>query len=341
MARERTFIIHPFDDIYDDFLNGPWNLLVQSQIASYLPGQHAVSTEQLQKLGAAPVSLIVSLDKELISEFCEVTKIPLSDLRLSVRTFSRFMNLSKIAYSQKLSEIDDLSAELAIALNTDAADLVNPVSACHTGFTIQVLVTLDKSRVVPATELVPKYRFTILAEDSFKLRPATGGGLGLQFFKLTPDVRRNENIPKQSPYYIKKIEKPWTVEKITDCAVIYVDSLLLEKANLLRNNKQGQRQFMEIHVEIIDSVLQDLANHLGSLDIVGQPRPTYESIRATVAGKVVNILHSKGNGVGADLDHDQLIAELADHPSRSRARALAALSHLETLLDAFDEEESQ
>ena len=341
MARERTYLVHPFDDVYDDFRNGPWNLQLITQIASYLPGQHAVSTEQLRKLSNSPVVLRLSLSQDLIANFCEDTKIELSMLRLSIRTYSRFMNLSQVVYSVKLSEIEDLAEELSIGLNGDDTDATNPIFACHTGFEVQVLVTLDQDRDVPKNELKPRHRFTILATESFRLRPATGGGLGLQFLKLTPEIRRAENIPNKSSYFIKKIEKPWTVQKITDCAVVFVDSLLLEKAHLLRSKAQGQRQFLEIHVEILDAMLQDFSAHIQTKRALGQSVPTYESVQAMVAGKIIRILYEKGNGTGGQLSHDQLIAELADNPSRSKARAQAALLHLDAVLEVFDEEENQ
>lgn len=340
MARERTYLVHPFDDVYDDFRNGPWNLQLMTQIASYLPGKHAVSTDQLRRLSNSPVVLRLSLSQDLIANFCEETKIGLSMLRLSVRTYSRYMNLSRVVYSKKLSEIEDLAEDLSIALNDDQADTTNPIFACHTGFAVQVLVTLDQDRDVPKSELKPRHRFTILATESFRLRPASGGGLGIQFLKLTPEIRRGENIPNKSSYFIKKIEKPWTVQKITDCAVVFVDSLLLEKAHLLRSKAPGQRQFLEIHVDILDSMLQDFSAHIQTRRALGQAVPTYESVRAMVAGKIIHILYQRGNGTGGQLSHDQLISELADNPSRSKARAQAALSHLDAVLEVFDEEEN-
>jgi hypothetical protein len=339
MTRERTYLVHPFDDVYEDFLRGPWNLQLQTRIATYLPGPHAVSTEQLRELSSAPVILKILLNDELVSSFSESTEIDLSQMRLSIRSYSRFLNLSQVAFSKQLSEIDDLSEELEVQLNMDQSDRSNPVMACHTGFDVQAVITLDKNRQVAADQLVPKRRFTILASDLFKLRPASGSGLGIQFLKLSPEIRRIENVPGQSYLYVKSIEKSWTVQKITDCVLVFVDALLLEKSNLLRGKKRGQRQFLEIYVQIIDVVLQDFSRHLASLRINDVSLPSYDSINKTVAGKVMNILHLKGNGMAGKLDHDQLIAELADYPNRSRSRAQAALGYLDSLLDAFDEEE--
>lgn len=339
MARERTYLVHPFDDVYDDFLRGPWNLQLQTRIATYLPGPHAVSTDQLRELSSAPVALQILFDHKLVAGFSESTNIELSQMRLSVRSYSRFMNLSRVSFSKKLSEIDDLSETLKVQVNPDLSDQTDPVLACHSGFDVQAVITLDEDRRAAADQLVPKRRFTILSSDVFKLRPASGSGLGIQFLKLTPEIRRTENVPGQSYLYIKNIEKSWTVQKITDCVLVFVDALLLEKANLLHGKKQGRRQFLEIFVQIIDAVIQDFSRHLASLRFNGNSLPTYDSMSKTVAGKVVNILHTKGNGMAGRLDHDQLIEELADYPNRARARAQASLGYLDSLLDAFDEEE--
>jgi hypothetical protein len=339
MSRELSLVVRPFDDAYEDLWDSLSATVVKSSISSYADGEHRLSVEQLAALSNTSSSVEVDLQLNEISELVEPLGLDLDDLRLSVRTFSKYMNLSDLVFSAKLSELGGMP----MTIQLDGRDNwdVSPLFAHNTGFLVQVAITLDVDRVIPENSLAPRHRHTILSECRFSFVPSTAEGNGLEIRRLNEESRIAERVPKNSSIYIKRIESPVSTNRLNDVLAVYVDSRLLDRISARKGSGPARFHIAQIGVAILtDIVLRSSIELNQKIAEVGIP-PKLEDLKRTVTGKLIEMLLKKGQAPGYEENAQQLLDELVERPERTLSRVQAVYSHQPQALESLELEENQ
>lgn len=335
MARETGLQVRPYPDIYDEI----WEILDSSIISSptvkYKKGDYKLTTEQLVALGTSELFAEIELDKTEISKLISKDSLSLDEVQLSVYAYSKETNLGTVIYSERVSDIEE--DVIKIRLSGVTREEVDPLRACINGFSISLLITLNEHRIDRLNNLSPKAKHAILARTSFGFLSQSDEGSGLDFNKLTDEVRAIEGIPKLSAIYIKSLESPVASEKLGDCLKIYVDSNLLNRIDVGRREPIGKLYIAKIGIEILSNVIMRSSIELNRRFADSNVRPTLESFKGTVVSTLVKMLSKKGQLPGHNLTNEELFDELIERPDKSITRAQAFWSAQSKFMDAFEE----
>ena len=339
MARERSLIIRPFDHAFDQLLSALDDQELKTSQATYLPGEYSIRPEALKRISEEGAELVTRLNEAALVDACDKADLDLSNVRFSIRTFSQFTNLSEVVFSESLANVlrDPV---VRVPIGAAAREDQNPVRACHTGFLIQTVLSLNVERPYEDDKpLAPRLKHSILSESSFLLRPIPVDGLGIDFLPLTPQVRQAERVTKESIFYIKRKESPLFEQRLQDCVDVYVDWVLLDKIKNTQGSTRSDFFTTHILLKTLDAIITRASIELNARVQAGDNALSFEPFRQTVLGKLITILHRAAQVSGAPRDEGGLMEELIQDPSRTSNRIEEALSALSQALDTFDEEE--
>ena len=335
MARETGLQVRPYPDLYDNI----WNILDSSTIysptARYPKGDYKLTPEQLAVLASSDLTAGIEIDKTQIYELVSEDNLSLDDIRLSIYSYSKETNLGAVIYSERLADVKD--EKLKIRLSGVTREEVDPLLASVNGFRITLLLTLNGHQINPLSNLSPKTKHSILARTSFRFLPQSDEGSGLDYKRLTDEVREIEKIPKLSAFYIKSLENPVESEKLGDCLNVYVDSNLLSRIDISRREPIGKLYIAKIGIEILTDLVMRSSIELNRRIAENANQQTFQSLDGTVVSKLIKMFSKKGQLTGHHLSNDELLEELIERPEKSITRAQAIWSAQSKLMDAFEE----
>lgn len=337
MSRELGLVVRPYDDAYEILWDSLASTVVQSHLARYAAGEHRLTVDQLSALSGEKARAEIDLDVLDIEILIEPLGLKLEDLRLSVRTFSKFMNLSDVVYSEKLTSIN--KNPIVIELSEQTEPTVDPLLAVHTGFQIQVTLTLDIERDLPNNSLAPRSRHSILSDVKFAFASSSDEGSGLEIRKLNDEVRLSERIPKNTSIYIKRVESPVTTNRLTDAMSVYVDGKLLERMKNRNGSGITKLHVAQIGIAILSDVVLRSSIDLNKQLVESGLTSEFESIKRTVTGKLVELLQKKGQVTGHRATCEQLLEELVERPERTLARVQSVWALQQQALESFEQED--
>lgn len=337
MSRELGLVVRPYDDAYEILWDSLASTVVQSHLARYAAGEHRLTVDQLSALSGEKARAEIDLDVLDIEILIEPLGLKLEDLRLSVRTFSKFMNLSDVVYSEKLTSIN--KNPIVVELSEQTEPTVDPLLAVHTGFQIQVTLTLDIERDLPNNSLAPRSRHSILSDVKFAFASSSDEGSGLEIRKLNDEVRLSERIPKNTSIYIKRVESPVTTNRLTDAMSVYVDGKLLERMKNRNGSGITKLHVAQIGIAILSDVVLRSSIDLNKQLVESGLTSEFESIKRTVTGKLVELLQKKGQVTGHRATCEQLLEELVERPERTLARVQSVWALQQQALESFEQED--
>lgn len=339
MSRELSLVVRPYDDAYEDLWDALASTVIKTRANTFAIGEHRLSNEHLASLSEAQSFVEIDLDLAEIGTLIEPLDLSLEDLRLSVRTYSKFMNLSDVVFSEVMEKLGEMP--LSIQFDGETRPDLSPLFAHHTGFQVQVAITLDVERDLPENSLAPRHRHTILSEARFSFVSTNTEGSGLEIRRLNEETRVTERVPKNASIYIKRMESPVTTNRLNDVLVTYVDGRLLDRIMARRGSSASKLHVAQIGVAILsDVVLRSSVELNRQIVEVGAP-PNYEDLKRTVTGKLIDMLLKKGQAPGHQDTAEQLLEELIDRPERSLARVQAVYSYQPQALESLELEENQ
>jgi len=260
--------------------------------------------------------------------------LQLSDIRLSIYTYSRENNLGSIVYSSLLSDLDN--GNLRILISGVERPESDPLLAILNGFDVNVVLTLDKHRESSQLKLSPRLQHSILSKAVFSFGPEKVSRNTFQINKLTNEIRENEGIPESNVYYAKFIESPLNSEQLSDCVIFYVDSSVLSRLEVSKNSDIGKLYVADIGVELLSGLVLKSSNELNRFCSDHSAAPLFEDIKKTVLGKLVKSIHKKGQSKKQKISQDELIEELINRPERTLARIESIYSVQKRMLDGFE-----
>jgi len=339
MSRELSLVVRPYDDAYEDLWDALASTLIKTRVKTFAIGEHRLSNEHLASLSEAHLLVEVDLDLSEIGTLIEPLDLTLEDLRLSVRTYSKFMNLSDVVFSEVMEELSDMP--LAIQIDGGPRPDQSPLFAHHTGFQVQIVITLDIERDLPKNSLAPRYRHTVLSEARFSFVSANTEGSGLEIRRLNEETRITERVPKNSSIYIKRVESPVTTNRLNDVLVTYVDGRLLDRIMARRGSSASRLHVAQIGVAILSDIVLRSSVELNRQIVTAGAPPKYDDLKRTVTGKLIDMLLKKGQAPGHQDIAEQLLEELIDRPERSLARVQAIYSLQPQALESLELEENQ
>ena len=337
MSRELGLVVRPYDDAYEILWDSLASTVIQSHLARYAAGEHRLTVDQLTALSAEESKAEIDLDVPEIESLIEPLGLKLEDLRLSVRTFSKFMNLSDVVYSEKLTSIN--KNPIMIELSEKTEPNVDPLFAVHTGFQIQVTLTLDIERDLPNNSLAPRLRHSILSDVKFAFASSSDEGSGLEIRKLNDEVRLSERVPKNTSIYIKRVESPVTTNRLNDAMSVYVDGKLLERMKNRNGSGITKLHVAQIGIAILSDVVLRSSIDLNKQLVESGSTPEFESMKRTVTGKLVELLKKKGQVTGHRETPEQLLEELIERPERTLARVQSVWALQQQALESFEQED--
>lgn len=337
MSRELGLVVRPYDDAYEILWDSLASAVVQSHLARYASGEHRLTVDQLTALSGEESRVEIDLDALEIESLIEPLGLKLEDLRLSVRTFSKFMNLSDVVFSEKLTSLT--KNPVLIGLSEKSKPDIDPLFAIHTGFQIQVTLTLDIERQLPNNSLAPRLRHSILSDVKFAFVSTSDEGSGLEIRKLNDEVRHSERVPKNTSIYIKRIESPVTTNRLNDAMSVYVDGKLLERMKIRNGSGITKLHVAQIGIAILSDVVLRSSIDLNKQLAESGSTPEFESINRTVTGKLVELLQKKGQVTGHRETSEQLLEELIERPERTLARVQSVWGLQQQALESFEQEE--
>lgn len=339
MSRELSLVVRPYDDAYEDLWDALASTVIKTNVSTYATGEHRLSSEHLASFSNAQSGVEVDIDLAEIGALVEPLGLSLHDLRLSVHTYSKFMNLSDVVFSEPMNNLGDMP--FVIQFDRQSRPDLSPLFAFHTGFQVHVVITLDVERELPENSLAPRHRHTILSEARFSFISTSTEGSGLEIRRLNDEARASERVPKNSSIYIKRIESPVTTNRLNDVLVVYVDGRLLDRIMARRGSGASKFHVAQIGVAILtDVVLRssvELNRHIAE---VGSP-PSFDELKRTVTGKLIEMLLKKGQAPGHQDSAEELLDELIETPERSLARVQAVYSLQPQALESLELEENQ
>lgn len=338
MSRELSLVVRPYDDAYEDLWDSLAATIVKTGVSSYAVGEHRLSSEHLAALSNSASSIEFDIHLSELGELIDPLGLKLADLRLSVRTYSKFMNLSEVVFSEKLSELGEMP--MAIQLDCRNRSDVSPLFAKQTGFVIQAAITLDIDRNLPESSLAPRSRHTILSESRFSFVPTSAEGNGLEIRRLNEEVRLTERVPKSASIYIKRIESPVTTNRLNDVLAVYVDTRLLDRVLARKGSGVAQFHVAQIGVAILTDIVMRSSIELNRQVAEVGSCPRIEELKRTVTGKLIEMLLRKGQAPGHQETAEQLLDELVERPERALARVQAVYSHQPQALESLELEEN-
>lgn len=339
MARELALVVRPFDDAHEILWDALASTLIKTEVRRYAVGEHQLTSDQWKSLSSSSSSVEVDVRLEELATLIQPLGLGLQDLRLSVRAYSKFMNLSDLVFSEKLSEIE--SMPLTIHFDTGSRPDLTPLFACHTGLQVQAAITLDVQRTLPASSLAPRYRHTILSEARFSFMPTNNDGNGCDILRLNPEVRTAERLSKNVLIYIKRIESPLTSTKLSDVLSVYVDGQLLDRIKARRSSGMAKFHIKQIGVAIHSDIAMRSSIELNRQMLESGAQPKVEDLRHTVTGRLLEKLTKKGQVPGYQDSPEQILDELIERPERSLARIQEVWSCQSHAIDSLELEENQ
>ena len=338
MARERSLIIRPFDDAFNQLLSALEDQELKTSQAAFRPGEYSIRPEALKRISEEGADLVTVLNESALVDACKSADLSPANVQFSVQTFSQFMNLSEVLYSETLADVLDHSV-VRVPIGAVSREDRNPIRACYTGFTVQSVLTLNVE--LPFTDnkpLAPRLRHSILSESIFVLRPIPVEGLGIDFLPLTPQVRKAERVTGNSMIYIRKKESPLFEQRLQDCVDVYVDWILLDKVKRTQDSSRSAYFTTQILLKTLDAIVTRASIELNTRILADDSPLSFEPLRQTVLGKLILILLRAAQVSGANRDESGLLEELVQDPSRTSNRIKEALAVLPQALDTFDEE---
>lgn len=336
MSRERKQVVRPFDDAFDEIWSVLQSTVLKTQTARYLPGDYQLAEGVLSAVPDETLEVDVDLDLEALDEAANGVGLALADFRLSVRTYSKFMNLSNVVFSELASDLDNGS--FVVPINNHAREDIDPLRAVVTGFDVQVVLTLDRQRSVAAGSLAPSLRHSILSEVRFGFSSSSGEGTGLNYHRLNDEVRAVEGVPREATIFIKRIESPAAVNRLSDVMAIYVDSQLLDRMMARRRTGAGKLHIAQLGIAILSDVVLRSSLDLNRRILENGSAPTLESLKKTVTGKLIEMVSKKGQPVGRRYESEQLFEELIERPEKMLTRVQALYGSRGNALDSFETE---
>jgi len=288
MARELALVVRPFDDDYENLWDALASTLIKTEVRRYAIGEHQLNSEHWKSLSGSNSSVEIDVDLKELAALIQPLGLGLQDLRLSVRTYSKFMNLSDLVFSEKLSEIELMP--MTVRFDTESRPDLNPLFARHTGLQVQAAITLDVQRTLPASSLAPRYRHTILSEARFSFLPTNSDGNGCDILRLNPEVRAAERLSKNVLIYVKRIESPLTSTKLSDVLSVYVDGQLLDRIKVRRTSGMAKFHIRQIGVAIHSDIAMRSSIELNRQMLESGSQPKIADIRHTVTGRLLEKL---------------------------------------------------
>jgi hypothetical protein len=333
MAREQSLIVLPFEDSFVELSTALDSATVLVGSTEYPRGRNVLSEGRLRDFLANEVKVDVELDNEWMIRVLDRCGLKRSDVRLVVRTFSKFLNLSYIAYLQPLDDIEFGKIEIEVSRPTDIYR--DPLRAIHTNFSIDVYLTLAIDKKSSATSLKPWKKHTILAWVPFSFL-SKDDGVGLNVEKLDDEVRSRRRLPEKCATYIESGGSPIECTRLNECSTLYVDEKLIEKIRYVGNTQAGRAFQRSVGVDLISDVIMRSHSELTRAENL---ELTINDLRDTVAGKVIRSFLMKSQPrTGARLTESDILSEVRTDPERSIARAQSFFSMRVEMLKTFDGE---
>ena len=337
MARELALVVRPFDDDYDTLWSVLGATLVKTPTASFASGEHRLSETHLRAMTQEAMTVEIDIDLQLVTELCSALNLVLEDLRLSVRTYSKYTNLSDVIFSETLDSLK--SGQFTIPLSSQSREDIDPLFACFTGFQVQTVLTLNRDQSSMSQSLAPRYRHSILGEARFVFLSKESEGNGLEIFRLNDELRKAEKIPQQTAVFIKQIESPISSNRLTDVLAVFVDSRIIERVTLRKSSSASRLHVAQIGIAILSDIVNRSSIELNRRVAEGGSATTLESLRKTVTGKLIEMLFKKGQSLGHRIEQEKLLEELIDNPGRTLARVQAIYTYQTHALESLELEE--
>lgn len=338
MSRELSMVVRPYNDAYEDLWDALASTVIKTNGVTYATGEHRLSSEHMASFSNAQPGAEVDIDLAAIALLVEPLGLSLHDLRLSVHTYSKFMNLSNIEFSELMSNLGDMPR--IIGFDTQSRPDLSPLFAVHTGFQVHVVITLDCERKLSENSLAPRHRHAILSEARFSFISTNTEGSGLEIRRLNDEARTSERVPKNSSIYIKRVESPVTTNRLNDVLVVYVDGRLLDRIMARRASGASKFHVAQIGVAILTDVVLRSSVELNRRIAESGTPPLIGELERTVTGKLIEMLRKKGQAPGRQDSAEELLNELIERPERSLARVQAVYSHQPQALESLEIEEN-
>lgn len=333
MAREQSLIILPFEDSFVELSTSLDSATVIVGSTEYPRGRNVLSDGRLRDFLANDVKVDVELDDEWMVRVLDKCRLKRSDVRLVVRTFSKFLNLSHVAFLQSLDELHFGKIEIEVSRPIDTS--CDPLRAIHTNFSIDVYLTLATDMRSSVTSLKPWKKHTILAWAPFSFL-SKDDGVGLNIEKLDDEMRSRRRLPEKCATYIESGGSPLECTRLNECSTLYVDEKLIEKIKYVGNSQAGRAFQRSVGVDLISDVIMRSHSELARPENL---ELTMNDLRDTVAGKVIRSFLMKSQPrTGARLTESDILSEVRSDPERSIARAQSFFSMRAEMLRTFDGE---
>ena len=279
MARERTMLILPFEDVYTELWQALDSTMLSIGGTPYQPGHHSVTASVLAQAVDSPVQVALDIDTEAVRDLATEAGLGDSDIRVSVVTQSQFTNLFNNAFTAQLSE--DIDFPLSIDVRCPDRPDLDPVRAAHSGFVVRAVLTLDKERSLHPGTLAPYRKHAILSEASFRIAPSGDAGVGLEIYPLNSVFREAEHIPKDVLVYLRPDDSPLSASVLADATRVYLDSEVLNRIKVDPGHPDTKLQKGLLkHTIFVD--LARAAVELAEKKAQGHQTPAYAEIRQTL-----------------------------------------------------------
>ncbi|MDB0005835.1 hypothetical protein N9E02_01195 [Ilumatobacteraceae bacterium] len=236
MARERSLLIRPISHRFEKFagLVSP----LQCRIGDHLFAL-AAGGQRLQRVrrplvplgGVSEVSLRVGVDLLGLEDAIAACELEERDVRLTAFVRSTVLGLGYLAFDKTVQEIDtdEFEIDLRQALVGDAFVSESFLS----GYSVHVLLTLDRDIPRDPASLDPSKRHTILDESVVEIGLKSEGGVSLDIKPLSEAVRSANGLGRDCWVFVESHELNLAeVAELAGVLTVYVDESMLGRVKL-------------------------------------------------------------------------------------------------------------
>lgn len=236
MARERSLLVRPVSDRFEKFagLLSPIELRMGSSLSS-LPAsgqrRHRVRRPTVASEGDNAAELRLGIDLLGLEDAITVCGLDDEDVRLTVFVRSTALGLGYLALDTTIDGLD--ADELKIDLGEATHGVAFADEVLLSGYSIHILLTLDRDIDRDVESLDPTRRHSILDEYVIEVGLPGDGGVSLDIRPLNSTVRSEHGLAKDCWIFVESRELALSeVEQLAGVLTVYVDETMLAKLKL-------------------------------------------------------------------------------------------------------------
>jgi len=280
------------------------------------------------------VELRLGIDLLGLEDAITVCDLDDEDVRLTVFVRSTALGLGYLALDTTIDGLDTDELKINLADATHGVAFADEVLL--SGYSIHILLTLDRDIERDVPSLDPARRHSILDEYVVEVGLPGEGGVSLDIRPLTSAVRSEHGLPKDCWIFVESRELALTdVAELAGVLTVYVDETMLAKLKLAPQKPASRLAVGMILEHIYSFLIMTAANEIQSEGL------TFPDIRDSLMHVMCKAWSRKVKGdreaVSADREAELIFEMLSHEPMKLVSLLQRGVALPTAFLHAFDQ----